>query len=346
MITNIHRMSTVVLVLMFLSGSRSSGSKSEKENATQAINIEKDQMTINHPGEVTQSPQLLVGSKSKSSTPNNSSEQPKAQLQELVTPVDLFSENNQPVNLNEKPPESLAPAMSIGWKPRYESRNVISFSIHVLLALSGIYVAFVGFRVYRLLIIILGFYVSYYSILIAMTEAKLYNAESVRHQLGLFVGSVMLGFVISIVTYMLEKFNFVIFGMAISSVISLFYAQFFVDFSQLQDRVVLVCIYIVASFTFAMTSFKFMDHVVIIGSALIGSIITPINIGILFGDFMPFEARMKLAADRWEDLRVYLLVCGISFLSGMLTQYLFRRRILSEIEQENLDQIRKTSFLN
>ena len=236
--------------------------------------------------------------------------------------------------------------MDIGWIPKAEPDKLIAFGIYIFLALTGIYVSLFGFRVFRLLMIILGFYVSYYGILFALTELKVYKANDISHQMGLFFGCIILGFIISIMCYMLDKINFVIFGMAIASVISLFAAQFFIDFKLQEDRILLLIIYSASTVIFSTLAFLVLDHFIIWGSAFVGSVITPINVGVIFGDFKSFEDRQKILADNWRDFQVYLLVCGLMFITGLGVQYYLRRRIIKRMRDSTLDEIRGTSFLN
>ena len=346
MINTIKKMSTVLLMLIFLCCGHSLEMSKEIKNKNPELATGIEETANIEQKKPVQSTQIPIKLDNSNSPAHSLTEQSNLNPKPTLTRQSGNTEIKKPSTLNLQSSEEIKPADSLDRRPQLGSRNLVSLFTHTVLALSGVYVAFVGFRVFRLLIIILGFYVAYYGILILMAEAKLYDAESISHQLGLLVGSIILGLVISITTYMLEKINFIVLGAAISSVVTLFYAQFCADLSQLQDRIVLLSVYAVATFLFAITSFKFMDHVVIIGSAIVGSIVTPISVGVLIGDFLLFQERSKPAFAKWEKLRVYMFVCGLSFLSGMLFQYLLRKRLLDEIEQENLDQIRKTSFLN
>jgi hypothetical protein len=238
------------------------------------------------------------------------------------------------------------PEQKINPIPQFNSQQIISFAIYVVLAISGVYVSIFGFRVFRLLMIILGFYVSYYGILFILTEMKVYKYDDIGHQIGLFFGCIILGFIISIMCYMLDKINFVIFGMAIASVIALFSAQFFIDFREQNDRIIFAGIYLISAVLSSAMAFFILDHFIIWGSALVGAIITPINIGVIFGDFKSFERREKMAADRWRDFQVYLAICGGMFIVGLCAQYYLRRRIIKRMQDSNLEEIRGTSFLN
>ena len=229
---------------------------------------------------------------------------------------------------------------------KFEPQKIIAYAIYAILAVSGVYVALFGFRVFRLLMIILGFYVSYYGILFALTEMNAYKASEIGHQMGLFFGCIILGFILSILCYMLDKINFVIFGMAVASVVALFSAQFFIEFSDSQDRIILGGIYLISAVLSSALAFLILDHFIIWGSSFVGAVITPINIGVILGDFKSFEDREKIPLDRWRDFRVYLLACGLMFITGLAAQYYLRRRIIKRMQDSNLEEIRGTSFLN
>ena len=77
---------------------------------------------------------------------------------------------------------------------------------------------------FRLLMIILGFYVSYYLLLLSLTEFEIYKSDLVSHQVGLFFGSLFLGLIISMTCYMFDKINFLVFGVSIGCSLSVFVA--------------------------------------------------------------------------------------------------------------------------
>ena len=239
-------------------------------------------------------------------------------------------------NSYAKPKFSQKSSMDFSFNVRVESHRIVAFCVYVILALSGLYVAFFGFRVFRLLMVIVGFYVSYYLILFILTEFQLYNSNSILHQVILFISSVFLGFFIAITCYMLEKINFIIFGTAIGSVVSLFYVQFFVDFSEFDDKIALLIVYLVASFLFILSSFFIFDQTIIWGSALVGSIIFTINVGVIFGDFKSFEEREVLPKDAWSDFINYIIATLIIFLFGMITQYFIRSRIVKKFNNSRM----------
>lgn len=76
--------------------------------------------------------------------------------------------------------------------------------------------------------------------------------------------------------------------------VSWFYCSFFVDFSDKDDLIVLLGIFAVVSILFIIASYIWIDYSIIVGSALVGSLVVPINVGVLVGDFPSFENRNKL----------------------------------------------------
>lgn len=76
--------------------------------------------------------------------------------------------------------------------------------------------------------------------------------------------------------------------------VSWFYCSFFVDFSNKDDLIILLSIFMVISLLFIIASYIWIDYSIIVGSSLVGSLVVPINVGVLIGDFPSFENRDKL----------------------------------------------------
>ena len=227
-----------------------------------------------------------------------------------------------------------------------KGNRAISTIIHILLIASGFYITMVGFRVFRLLMIILGFYVSYYTILFFETELNLYNSNSVAHQLILFIASVLLGFGIAISCYMFEKANFIIFGIAVGTVISLFYAQFFVNFNDGGDRFRLFALQVLASGFFVAAAFFIIDQAIIWGSAFVGAIIIAINVGVIFGDFDSFEQRSVMPLDRLSDFKRYFIDAALLFFLGAAVQYNIRERIVRSYQEKVIKDYEESTFVD
>lgn len=225
-------------------------------------------------------------------------------------------------------------------------KKILSSVIHVVQAIAGIYICLFGFRVFRLLMIILGFFTSYYLILLFLTEYEIFDKNSVGPQLALFIISIILGFVISVLSYMFDKVNFVIFGLSVGCMFGLFYAQFFVDFADIQDRITLFTIVLASSGLVIVAAYFMLDMTVIVGSAFIGSIITPISIGILLDYFESFEERTRKEGDFVRQLYAFLVASGLMFLTGIPAQIQLRTRILTKFEDESLEETKSQTLVN
>lgn len=228
---------------------------------------------------------------------------------------------------------------------KIEADRIISYFINGLLVVSGLYVCVFGFRVFRLLMILLGFYVSYYMILFITTEFQVYKANFVSHELSLFFSCLMLGFVIALFCYFFEIVNFLIFGTAVGSVIALFYAQFFVNLRETSDRNTLLVIHLCSSAIFSTTAFFVIDQTIIWGAAFVGAAITVINIGVIFGDFESFESRSVLPFDRYSDFKKYLLAALVLFAIGTYIQYYLRERVLKNFVVGKIDRLDESEFV-
>ena len=225
-------------------------------------------------------------------------------------------------------------------------KKVLTSVIHVVQAIAGIYICLFGFRVFRLLMIILGFFTSYYLILFFLTEYEIFDKNSVGPQLALFITSIILGFVISVFSYMFDRVNFVIFGLSVGCMFGLFYAQFFVDFADIQDRIILFTIVLASSGLVIVAAYFMLDMTVIVGSAFIGSIITPISIGILLDYFESFEERSRKGGDFVRQLYAFLVASGLMFLTGIPAQLQLRTRILTKFEDESLEETKNQALVN
>jgi hypothetical protein len=255
-----------------------------------------------------------------------------------------FPEENEE-ELNNKKPVLDDKKKSTDGEEAKQHNSVVAYAIYVMLVLSGLYLTFFGFRIFRLMMTILGFQVSYYSLLFVLAEIGFYKYKDIGHQISLFFVSAFFGLIIAIICYLKDRLNFVIFGCAIATAISLIYAQFFTNFDTQQEKLILAGIYGTVAVTFAILSFYFLEYLMIWGSAFTGSIITLINIGIVFGKLILFEKNTPRPANISKDLMINSLLAGLLLISGILTQYYLRSRIMSRLKETNLGELRATSFL-
>lgn len=233
------------------------------------------------------------------------------------------------------------------WRPNMIIANII----HIFLILSGVYCCFLGFRFFKLTMILLGLDFSYYFIILFLTEFDIYDGESIGHQLGVFFGSLFLGLVVSILSYLYEKSQFIIIGVSISSMISVFISQFFIDFDDNTDKLIILSIYVGCAIIFTIAAYAAQHSTLIWGTVIVGSILATINFGVLLNDFKSFEQREKLPQDRYSDFVNYLIANAILICLGLLVQFYLKKKIIQRLrkEDEEMDSdmytIRATTFL-
>jgi hypothetical protein len=233
------------------------------------------------------------------------------------------------------------------WRPNLIIANII----HIFLVISGIYCCFLGFRFFKMTMILLGLDCSYYFVILFLTEFDIYDAENIGHQLGVFFGSLLLGFGVSILSYIYEKSQFVIIGFSISSMISVFIAQFFINFEDNSDKIMILSIYLGCALIFTIAAYAAQHSTLIWGTVIVGSILATINFGVLLNDFKSFEQREKLPNDRYADFVNYLIANAILICLGLLVQFYLKKKIIQRLrkEDEELDSdmytVRATTFL-
>jgi hypothetical protein len=224
--------------------------------------------------------------------------------------------------------------------------NIMGYFIHSLLIATSIYLIFWGFRVFRLMMTILGFHVSYYLVLFVCSEKDIKIGDNLGRQIAVLAICVIIGFIFAILCYMLDRINFLLFGLAIATVVSLFAAQFFIDFNDDTEVKILLGIFLVSTVVFSILSFLILDHFMIWGSAAVGAAVTVINFGVIIKDFTSFENRQHDFKNDYKDFMIYLLAAGLLLITGIITQYYLRSRIIKRLEDSQLEEIRGTSFLN
>ena len=233
------------------------------------------------------------------------------------------------------------------WKPNLIIANII----HIFLIISGIYCCFLGFRFFKMTMILLGLDFSYYFIILFLTEFDIYDIENIGHQLGVFFGSLLLGLAVSILSYLFEKTQFFIIGVSIGSMISVFIAQFFINFEDNSDKILILSIYIGSSLVFTIAAYAAQHSTLIWGTVIVGSILATLNFGVLLNDFKSFEQREKLPNDRYSDFINYLIANAVLICLGLLVQFYLKKKIIQHLKKQDkeLDSdmytIRATTFL-
>jgi len=223
--------------------------------------------------------------------------------------------------------------------------KIFEYIIHTFMAVSGVYVGFSGFKTFRLTMVILGFYVSYYIILFTLSEMEVFDGKSVGHQLGLFFGSLVLGFIFSVLCYILDKINFIIFGAAVACMVGLFQVEFLLDIRVEDDATVFFIVLVACATVFAVIAFFVLDHFIIWGFAFVGGIITPINAGILFGLIQAFENRATHDKPSTAVLIPFMVVVSMMTMAGIAVQYYLRRRLIKKWTDDGDEENPRSTFL-
>lgn len=224
--------------------------------------------------------------------------------------------------------------------------RILEYMIYISLSLSGFYVCFSGFKTFRLTMVILGFYVAYYVILFALTEADMYKGDNVGHQLGLFFGSLVLGFILSVLCYIFDRANFVIFGTAVSCMAGLVMVQLLIDIRVADDAALFFIVLVACAVIFSIVAFFVLDHFIIWGFGFVGGVITPVNIMIMFQFMTPFENR---AQGQKPDSQVMIqTLAGIFLLTiaGITCQYFLRRRLIKKWTDDGEEENPRQTFLD
>ena len=242
---------------------------------------------------------------------------------------------------------SIQGEISPSQKQALTADKIIEYMIYVILIVCGLYVTFVGFRAFRLTMMVNGFFFSYYIILFLVSDAGIYKGDNVGHQLGVFFGCLVLGFMISIICYVLDRANFFIFGCTVSIMICLYVAEFLVNLKDesTQISILFFGIFFICTLFFSSIAFFFLDHFIIFGCALIGGIVIPINFGILFFGLIPFENRSKGDAVEAKHFSYYLLATGLLFISGLGSQYYVRQNLIKKWTEEGDEENPRATFL-
>lgn len=224
--------------------------------------------------------------------------------------------------------------------------KVIEVAIYVFFIVSGLYVCLSGFKTFRLTMVVLGYYVSYYAILFPLIEAKWFEGDNLGHQIGLFFLSLTLGFIVSVLCYVLDKVNFLIFGAAVSCMLGLFLAEFLLDIRVPDDWVLFLVVLGAAVVVCATVAFFVLDHFIIWGFAFVGAVITPISAGIVLGLVKPFENRTYNEKLPTEKTMPFMFAILALWVAGMACQYWLRKRLIRKWQDDGEDVNPRSTFLN
>lgn len=223
--------------------------------------------------------------------------------------------------------------------------NIAGYLVYYIMLVSGFYITFFGLRVFRLLMMILGFYLCYYTLLVVLTELDIYQNNNTIHEIYLLVISLLSAVTISFFAFYFESLNFAIFGFSIGTIISLFYIQFFVDNSIEQNINVFLTIYIFSVIIPTIIGYFLFDNALIVGSALVGSVVMCVNFGLITEDFKSFEDRKKVPLHYFVKFWHYCCFVVLLFLGGILIQFLLRKRIVNQFKRQKLRDGRNLTTL-
>lgn len=275
-------------------------------------------------------------------TKNKDTEYQNIKTEPYATPTNTIKTNEQNViGTNALSPVNVKQIDEIT-----SGSYVISILTHVLLALNGLYLLFYGFRIFRLSIIILGFLVGYYTILILIAHTSYYKPSNMIHEVGILFISLGIGFLILMLTFMFENANYLVLSSSVGLLTSVFYAQFFLNFSVQSDKFYMLTIYAIVSLIIIIASKLYLKPTIIFICAFIGSISLSVNVGIITGDFKSFENREKLSPNSYEDFCYYCLAAFVLFIAGISFQFFLRYQIIKDFSNRKLEELRGVSFLN
>lgn len=224
--------------------------------------------------------------------------------------------------------------------------KILEYIIYISLSLSGLYVCFVGFKTFRLTMVILGFYVAYYVILFLLTEAEKYRGDNVGHQLGLFFGSLVLGFILSVLCYIFDRANFVIFGTAVSCMVGLVMVQLMIDIRVADDAALFFIVLVACAVVFSIVAFFVLDHFIIWGFGFVGGVIAPVNILIMLQFMTPFENRAQGQKPDSQVLIQALAAIALLTGAGITCQYFLRRRLIKKWTDDGEEENPRSTFLD
>lgn len=228
---------------------------------------------------------------------------------------------------------------------RLNMQIVISNFEYMILVMSGVYMTFWGLRIFKLLMVILGFCTSYYIILFILIDLAIYEPLNPVHQLSLLFGCVSIGFMVAVFCYIFDEYSYIIFGLASGTILALLYAQFFVNLQHPEHQKRIMVIYVIFCSIFSLAVFFVLDITIIVGSSLIGSVISVINVGFMLRILKPFGEKRSYDGLKWQNFENYLIVIFFLTVSGILSQYYIRRKLIISVI-EHSGELEESTYLN
>lgn len=217
------------------------------------------------------------------------------------------------------------------------TNKIVENVIYGLMVVMGAFITFFGFRLFRVLMLILGTMLVYQITLFVIVETRMFVASSATLQILIFSFSILMGLFISFSAYMIEKINFLILGFAAGSQISMLFGCFFVDFDSNQQFYLFWGILLLSSALVSFFAYWKIDHTAILMGSLIGAITVSINVGIITNKFPSIQMRKHLSNHRFTDFYHVLIMVSVLFTLGLCSQYFLRYRLIRTIEKQELD---------
>lgn len=221
--------------------------------------------------------------------------------------------------------------------PKYKPDNLVPSSTYTLLCLSGLYLVFFAYKKHRIVVIILGFYTVYFWMVFTIVQTQMYRSELISYQFVSYSFFVILGFVVSILTSLYRKIEYLVTGMATAAAFSLYLAQFCMDLSTFMGDLWFVAIFLAISILFsviyACSEFSVLKHI----CPFIGASVTVIYIGIIMGDLESLEYDEDFKKERITLLWKYLIIASIFGCFGLYLQTRQQMKTIEKIREDVLN---------
>ncbi len=231
-------------------------------------------------------------------------------------------------------------------KIKLNSVKYIDFFIRIIFVISGLYMTFSGFRFFLTTMTIICFVIPYYAILFIIQVFQIHFQDQIGLQIGFLFGCFIIGFGIFIACIISNKFNQITLGLSISTVISLFSAQFFTDFQTQTERMVFLGVYLTTTIAFALIAHSYKNGFSICGPSFFGAVMASVNLGIITNHLHSFEGGESDHDEAFKFWYIYFSLIVILTSSGILAQFLLRKNLLPSEESTDLEEHPGTSFLH
>jgi hypothetical protein len=206
--------------------------------------------------------------------------------------------------------------------PAFEPQNLISFSQYILLCTFGLYLIFFSNRDHRITVIIFGFFSSYFFIAFTIVQFELFLNSVLEHQFLQCFMVLVFGFATSMLTNIVKVLQKLIVGFALSASISLFVAQFYLNFSDNKEWLVFIGFSFVVGLIFSgIINFMPAEVVSLVGSFFGASVFT-IYVGVMKKHIICFEEQTNYLPRNSSELGIYMLLTFVITITGLCVQFI------------------------